>query len=403
VEITKLETVWIDEQPNTMWLRIHTDAGLVGLGETFYAPRAVSALIHDVLAQLLVGQSPLDIERHWNNMFSTVNFFGFAGTETRAISAIDIALWDLLGQHTGQSICRLLGGPVRDRIQVYNTCVNYGAHQDYDAWNRDAGDLAEDLLDQGITAMKIWPFDRFGVEIGGPIGRRAGASAVGPVGHRLTAAQLKEGLRPLEQIRDRVGDRMEIAIEGHARWDLPTATRIAQALAPYGVLWLEEIMPPDNIDAYARLRDESPVPICASERLFTRFGFRELIEREAADVIMPDVVWTGGISEARRIAAHAATHYLPLTTHDTVGPVALWASAHLALHASNAMIVETVRGYCEGWYREVMTEPIIIRDGQLELAERPGLGTALREEVLERPDAHIEVTTLEDVRDMSHA
>src|SRR5689334_11374162 len=127
MKITRLETVWIDEQPNTMWLRVHTDEGLVGLGETFYAPRAVSALIHDVLAQLLLGQSPLDIERHWTNMFSTVNFFGFAGTETRAISAVDIALWDLLGQHTGQSICTLLGGRVRDRIQVYNTCVNYGA------------------------------------------------------------------------------------------------------------------------------------------------------------------------------------------------------------------------------------------------------------------------------------
>lgn len=403
MKIEKLETVWIDAQPNTLWLRIHTDDGRVGLGETFYAPRAVAALIHDVLATLLIGQSAFDIESHWNNMFATVNFFGFAGAETRAISAVDIALWDLLGQYTGQPIYNLLGGRVRDRIAIYNTCVNYGERQDYDAWNKDAGALAEDLLRSGVRGMKIWPFDRFGVSLGGPVGRRAGVGAVGPVGHYLAAETLREGLRPVEQIRKAVGDKMDIAIEGHARWDLPIAMRIAEALAPYDILWLEEIMPPDNIDAYARLAAASPVKICASERLFTRFGFRALIERQATHIVMPDIVWTGGLSEARKIAALADTHYLPITTHDTVGPVALWAGAHLALHAPNTMIVETVRGYYLGWYNEVMTHPIEVQDGYLTLAERPGLGTALREEILARPDAHVEVSSARNLVDMSKA
>jgi galactonate dehydratase len=403
VKIEKLETVWIDAQPNTLWIRVHTDEGLVGLGETFYAPRAVSALIHDVLSKLLIGQSPFDIERHWTNMFATVNFFGFAGAESRAISAVDIALWDLLGQYAGQPIYSLLGGRVRDRIAVYNTCVNYGDYPDHEAWNRDAGALAEDLLRSGIRGMKIWPWDRFGVSLGGPIGQRAGVSAVGPVGHFLPSEILREGLRPIEQIRQRVGDRMEIAIEGHARWNLPIAMRIAKALEPYDIMWLEEIIPPDNVDAYALLARESPVKICASERLFTRFGFRQLIERQAAHIIMPDIVWTGGLTEGQKIADLADTHYLPITTHDTVGPVALWAAGHLALHAPNTMIVETVRGYYLGWYNEVVTDPIRIREGCLELDERPGLGTALREEVLRRPDAHIEVTTAQTLRDMSHA
>jgi galactonate dehydratase len=156
-------------------------------------------------------------------------------------------------------------------------------------------------------------------------------------------------------------------------------------------------MPPDNLDAYARLARESPIRICASERLFTRFGFRQLIEREAAHIVMPDIVWSGGLTETRKIADLADTHYLPITTHDTVGPVALWAGAHLALHAPNTMIVETVRGYYLGWYNEVMTEQITISDGHLELAGRPGLGTALRDEVLQRPDAHLEVTTARDI------
>jgi galactonate dehydratase len=403
LKIERLETFWIDEQPNTMWLRIHTDEGLVGTGETFYAPRAVSALIHDVLAQLLLGRSAFEIERHFANLFATVNFFGFAGAEMRAISAIDIALWDLVAQHAGQPVYNALGGRVRDRVRVYNTCVNYGTYADLDRWrDGDAGALAEELLEQGVTAMKIWPFDVYGPSLGGPIGSRAGG-AVGPLGHYLSAADLKAALRPLEQIRERVGDRMGIAIEGHGRWDLPVATRIARALEPFDVLWLEDVMPADNVDAYERLTSATSVPICASERLMTRFQFRSLIERGAVDIVMPDVVWTGGLTESRKIAALADTHFLPLTTHDTVGPIALVAGGHLALHAPNAMIVETVRGYYDGWYNEVLTEPIVVRDGHLELSDRPGLGTAIRDEVLERPDVHIESTTRADVPDLSHA
>jgi galactonate dehydratase len=397
VKITKLETVWLDAHPHTLWLRIHTDDGLIGLGETYYAPRAVAALIHDVLANLLIGRSAFDIEQHWANMFATVNFFGFAGAEMRAMSAVDIALWDLVGQFTGQPIYNLLGGRVRDRIMVYNTCSSWGQYPDYQAWIRDAGALAKDLLRSGISAMKIWPFDRLGTPIASPPGQRVSIQAAGPLAHYLSPDGMREGLRPVQQIRDAVGDHMEIAIEGHCRWDLPAALRIAEALAPYHVLWLEELMPPDNMEAYARLAAASPVPICASERLFTRFAFRQLIERKAVDIVMPDIVWTGGLTETRKIADLADTHYLPITTHDTVGPVALWAGAHLALHAPNTMMVETVRGYYLGWYNDILTEPIVVRDGQLELAARPGLGAAMREEVLKRADAHIEISTEKDV------
>jgi len=157
-----------------------------GKGETFYLPRAVSAVIHDVFATLLIGCSPFDIEQHWHNLFSTVNFFGYAGSETRAISAVDVALWNILGQYDGRPIYHLLGGRCRDRIRIYNTCVSHGPHQDFHAWFEGrAGALAEELLASGITAMKVWPFDQFGVSLGGPVGSRAGVGAVGPVGHYL--------------------------------------------------------------------------------------------------------------------------------------------------------------------------------------------------------------------------
>jgi galactonate dehydratase len=403
MKITRLETIWIDEQPNTTWVRIHTDDGLIGLGETFYVPRAVSAMIHDVFTPLLLGNNPLDIERHWHNMMGTVNFFGFAGSEMRAISAVDVALWDIMGQHTGQPIYNLLGGRNRDRIMIYNTCVSYGAHQDFHRWREKAqtGELAAELLQSGIKAMKIWPFDQFGVSIGGPVGQRAGVEAVGPVTHFISKEQLKKGVSYVEDIRNTVGDKMEIAIEGHARWNLPEAAKIARALEPYDVMWLEEIIPADNPESYARLKQETKIPLCVSERLFTRFGFRVVIEQNAADIIMPDMAWTGGISETRKICSLADTYYLPVTSHDTIGPVALWSAAHLMLHIPNAMIMETVRAYYEGWYQDVMTETIPIADGMLSLPEKPGLGTALREEVLQRPDVHIEVSDINQKREAS--
>lgn len=403
MKITKLETVWYDEQPNTLWVQVYSDEGLVGLGETYYVPRAVSAIIHDVFANVLLGRDVFDIERHWMNMMGTVNFFGFAGSEMRAISAIDVALWDLLGQYLGQPIYNLLGGRCRDRIRTYNTCAGHGDYQDFNAWYEGhAGELAQDLLKQGIKAMKVWPWDRFGVPMGNIVlGQRAGANAVGPVGHFMSVDDLERGLQTVKDIRNAVGDKMDIAIEGHARWNLPVAIKIARALEPYDVMWLEEIIPPDNVDSYARLAAATKAPLCVSERLFTRYGFREVIEKNAAQIIMPDMAWTGGLTETRKIAAMADTYYLPITTHDCIGPVALWSAAHLALHAPNTMIVESVRAFYLGWYNDAVTDQISIKDGMVTLSNKPGLGTKLRPEVLTRKDAHVEVSDLEHRKDMS--
>lgn len=403
MKITRIETIWCHDLLPTTWVRIHTDDGLIGLGETYYVPRAVSAVIHDVFAKLLLGRNPLDIENHWQNMASTVNFFGFAGAEMRAISAVDVALWDIAGQYSGQPIYNLLGGRSRDRIAVYNTCVGHGRHQDYQAWAEGrSGELAADLLAHGIRAMKIWPFDQFGVSLDGPLAARgqtgsrgsgtAGANAMGPVSHFLSKEDLKKGLSYVEDIRKTVGDQMKIAIEGHARWNLPEAVRIARALEPYDVMWLEEIIPPDNLDSYARLKAQTTVKLCVSERLFTRFGFRRAVEQNVADIIMPDMAWTGGITETRKICALADTYYLPVTSHDCIGPVALWSAVHMMLHVPNAMIVETVRAYYDGWYNDIVTDQIPIRDGMITLPEKPGLGTALRPEVFARPDVHVETS-----------
>ena len=190
---------------------------------------------------------------------------------------------------------------------------------------------------------------------------------------------------------------MAVMIDMHTRFDLPTAIRIVKGCEPYNLTWIEEPVPAENMEAMREITASSNTPICAGENLFLIYQFENLLEKKAADIIMPDMAWTGGISETRKICALADTYYLPVTSHDCIGPVALWSAVHMMLHVPNAMIVETVRAYYEGWYNDIVTDQILIQDGMITLSGKPGLGTALREEVLQRPDVHIEVSDLSKV------
>ena len=385
MRITSLETVRLPEHPNTLWGQVHSSEGLVGLGETYYIPGAVEAVIHDFAAPLLLGQSAFDRERHWQNLFSYANFFGYAGAEMRAISALDIALWDLLGQYLGQPIYNLIGGRYREKIRVYNTCVNTPKYADQDGFLQRPGELAESLLRDGFTQMKVWPWDRFAPQIQcsqltGP----AGWSAVGPAGHDLAPEELRQGLWTVQEIRKAVGDRMQIAIEGHSRWDLNCALRIARALEPYDVIWMEDILQPDSVDDLARMVQETRVPQCVSERLFTKFAFREILARKAAHIVMPDLIWTGGITEAIKIATLADAHHLAFAPHDCTGPVNVFACLHLCAALPNAMVMEVVRGFYEGYYREIVDRELPIQQGHATFDFAPGLGVKLRPEVVSR-------------------
>jgi galactonate dehydratase len=385
MRITRVETVRYSPQPNILWVRLHTDTGLVGLGETYYLPGAVEAVIHDMIVDFVVGQSPYDRERIWDNVFSWANFFGFAGAEMRALSAVDIALWDLLGQAHEQPIYRLLGGACRERMPVYNTCVNAGRYRDLDDSLERPAELAKHLLSQGVRAMKIFPWDQFAPQLHGRVSMGpAGWSAVGPSGAYIHARDVEKGLQSVRRVRDAVGSDMEILIEGHSRWDLNSAIRIARALEPYDVLWMEDMIKPDNAADLLRLSQETRVPHSVSERLITRYAFRNVLESGAARVVMPDLIWTGGITEGHKIAILADTYHLPIAPHDCTGLVTLFANLHLCGAHMNAMILETVRGFYDGgWYAQAYTDNIDIEAGQALIPQRPGLGTRLRESLLE--------------------
>jgi galactonate dehydratase len=249
-----------------------------------------------------------------------------------------------------------------------------GPYEDLDAFLHRADELAHSLLEQDITGMKIWPFD-FAAERWG--------------GHYISPQELDQALEPFRKIRRAVGAKMDIMVELHTLWNLPTAKRIFRALEGFEPFWFEDPIKMTSADDLAELAAATHVPICASETLATRGAFRELLERAAVGVVMLDLSWVGGLSEARKIAAMAETYHLPVAPHDCTGPVVYTASVHLSLNATNALIQESVRAFYTGWYRELVTELPRIEDGYVHPMAGPGLGTRLQPDVVKRADARI--------------
>ena len=377
LKITAVETILDPERPLLVWVRVHTDAGLIGLGETFQSPDAVARMIHGTLANVLLGQDPTRIELLWHHMFKTVHYGNYGGAEMRAISAIDIALWDLLGKQTGRPVYDLLGGACRERIPLYNTCASYGPYRDHELFHEDPAALARELLAEGITAMKIWPFD--------DLARRT-------LGQHISQEELEFGMSRFRAIREAVGDEMEIALEGHCQWNLPSAIRIAQAVEPLRPMWLEELMLPDDPAATRQLSAATRTPLVTSERLMTRWGFRPVIEQHAAQIVMFDIDWAGGLTEARKIAALAESHQLPVAPHNPGGPVSNLVTAHFCASVYNLFIMESVRAFYRTWFADALTYNLVGRDGHFPLPPGPGLGTELSPALLERAELIREVS-----------
>jgi galactonate dehydratase len=403
VKITQVDTLRLGEFPNILFVLVRTDEGLSGLGETFYGARAVEAYVHETAAPYLLGKDPLQIDRHANALYGYLGYRS-SGAETRGNSAVDIALWDLFGKTTGQPLYQLLGGRSRETVRTYNTCAGYryvreaprqevanwglpekaaeaaeGPYEDLDAFLHRADELAEDLLAQGITGMKIWPFDPH-------------AEASG--GHHISNDDLNKALEPFRKIRGAVGMTMDVMVEFHSLWDLPAANKIARALEEFEPYWFEDPIKADDLVALAEFARSTRVPVAASETLSGRFAFKELMEREAAGVAMLDISWCGGIGEAKKIATMVEAYKLPVAPHDCTGPVVLAASTHLSVNAPNALIQESVRAYYTGWYKELVTELPVVENGQIRPPEGPGLGIELFPDLHERPDAHVVTSRL---------
>jgi len=379
MKIKSIETIQLKEFPLIIWVQINTDNGITGLGETYFAPNAVSEIIHNVLSPLLINKNPLNIEDHWRNMFEMTNAFGYAGAEARAISAIDIALWDISGKVAEQPIYNLLGGKCREKIRTYNTAGQYAGNTDSIDAILNPVKLVNSLIDDGIDAMKWAYTDHFADQTRG---------------NYISDEDLNLLIQPIKKIRKEIGYNFEIANDGHGRWNLTSAIKIGKALDQYNMLWQEELIKPVNVENHIKLADEIESPVCVSERLISKYQFRDYLKKGAIEIVMPDLIWTGGITETKKISTLAETEQLPVAPHDMTGPVNIFACAHISMNIPNALIMETCRAFYDkdGWYNKIVDRNIEVVDGYLLAPNGIGLGTSLKKDLFQRDDLIYKIT-----------
>lgn len=343
---------------NWTFVLVETDEGITGVGDATLLDMDLGAKgVVEHLREVLLGQDPTRVEHLWQQMYRHP-FWRGGPVLGAAISGIDMALWDIAGKAAGLPVYKMLGGQVRDRVRCY-------VRTDF------AGSPVDQTVEaqaQGFTGMKLSP--------------------PGDTNRISEAEMVQGGIELSAEVRAAVGPEMELMIDYHGRLSPAMAVRLLKGLEPLGMLFAEELIPPDNIPAYAEIAAAVPgTPSATGERLYTRWGFRELIESRAVPIIQPDICYAGGISELRRIAAHAETHYIKMAPHNPNGPVATAASIHLAAAIPNFLILEYARK--TPYFEKVLKEPLVVQDGHFELPNKPGLGIELDMDYIEKHPRHL--------------
>ena len=353
MKVTDVKTFVVDcFRTNWVFVKVYTDEGVDGVGEATleYKEKALLGAVEHI-RDYLVGQDPRDIERHYHDIYRDAYWRGGAVLMS-ALSAVETALWDILGKSLGVPVYRLLGGKLRDRVRIYVNGWFAGAKTP-----EEFGEKAKIAVQRGVTAMKWDPFGKAYLE--------------------LSNRELDRALACVAAVREAAPD-ADLLIEGHGRFDVPTGIRIAKELEPFRPMFFEEPVPPDNLEALKAVREKSPVPIAAGERLYTLRAFKDLFEQRAADFIQPDVSHAGGIMELRKIAAAAEAYYIPFAPHNPSGPVANAATLQLAACCPNFTILEIMYSDVT-WRADVTDEALTYADGCLEIPDKPGLGIELDE------------------------
>lgn len=355
MKVTDIKTFTVDcFRTNWVFVKVYTDEGIDGVGEATleYKEKALIGAVEHIRSYL-VGKDPRDVEKHYHDIYRDAYWRGGAVLMS-ALSAVETALWDILGKSLNVPVYRLLGGKVNDACRIYVNGWFSGAREP-----EEFAEKAKIAVERGVTAMKWDPFGKSYMEI--------------------SNADLDKAIRCVAAVREAVGSNVDLLIEGHGRFDVPTGIRIARELEPFKPMFFEEPVPPDNIEALAAVRGKSPVPISAGERLYTRRDYLELFRRRAADYIQPDVSHAGGIMELKKIAAMAEAHYIPFAPHNPSGPVANAATLQLAACCPNFCILEIM--YSDVDYRRFITnESLVYENGKIKIGDKPGLGIELNEE-----------------------
>ncbi|HZO51319.1 MAG TPA: mandelate racemase/muconate lactonizing enzyme family protein [Bryobacteraceae bacterium] len=373
MKITQIRT-WLVEGIKYNWtlIKVYTDTGLTGIGEATNWPGSplVEAACRHV-GEILVGEDPTRIDYTWSRLYRDMNWLGQGGPLLSAISAIDIALWDILGKRAGLPVYELLGGAYRKRIQLY---ANYWFIQG-DGSPESYARQARDMAALGFTACKFDPFAHtsynYGTDLAGNLS--------------LTESQKQLALDRLRTVSDALGPAFPIAVETHAMLNGPTAVEMAHRIARMGVncMWYEEPAGPEFPGAIAAIKRQIPLPVCVGERLHSRYMLRPVLEQQAADIVMPDITRCGGISEMRKMASLAETYNIPIAPHNPNGPVSTIASAHVMAATPNFFRQEFMLMDVP-WRDTVIDKPLPIDNGYFHLSDAPGLGFDLIESELDK-------------------
>jgi galactonate dehydratase len=367
MQITALKP-WLVDAPGTYWgeflfVEVSTDAGITGWGEITTTTPVANRVVANVIRQLndlLVGDDPANIEEIWHKVFRSFTYMGSRGAASHAISGVDIALWDIRGKVLGVPVCDLLGGRVRDDILLY-------CHPDQSKFTDPDGVRQEitALVGSGHTSMKFDPFPH----LEGPRRRRNGY-----LDGELSREAEKIAADLTGLIRDIAGPQTEILIDAHGRFNVPTAIRLCRSLEQAAKIdWFEEPVPVESYHALSQVRDKVSAAIAVGERLHTRWEFVAVFEQKLADYVMPDVTWTGGISEMKKIATMAEAYYVPISPHDASGPINVVAGAQVMLTVPNFHRLETAH-FDLSSYNKFITVPLDNSGGRLKLPAGPGLG-----------------------------
>jgi galactonate dehydratase len=349
-----------------LFVEVDTDEGIAGWGEitttTRAANRALATMVHQ-LEELVVGEDPARIERIWHKIYRTFTYMGSRGAACEAISGIDIALWDIRGKALGVPIYELLGGAVRDDVPLY-------CHPDQSQFDTPENLYKEirAIVDSGHTAFKFDPFPRSADQ---------GFSSQEYLDGRLSRKGERVAAEITAQVREAAGPDAEILIDAHGRFNVPTAIRLCRALEEAGDIdWFEEPVPVESYHALRQVREKVSASISVGERLHTRWEFVPILENELADYIMPDVTWTGGISELKKIATMAEAYYVPVSPHDASGPINVVAGAQVMITVPNFYRVETPR-WDLSRYDPMIVTPLDNSGGSLHLTDAPGHGVEM--------------------------
>ena len=369
MKITDLKTAIIRGVGPAVLVKVYSDEGIWGIGECY--PSAPGNGIQNIvrhMKELLIGEDPRNVDMLYEKIKRAFLFTGAqAGAVVTALTGIESALWDLTAKSLGVPIYQMLGGKFRDKIRIYADC-HAGRDESPEAYAEEA----QRVVAMGYNAIK---FDVDDIDNPDKLDRWNWS---------VTPKELEGMVKRVAAVREAVGPYIDIAIDMHGRYNIDAACKVAKEMEPFNLMWLEEPVPPENVDAMLKVKQSTSTPICAGENLYTRFGFRELLQKQAVDVIMPDVAHTGGLSEARKVANMAEVYYIPFAPHCVSSPIGMMAACHVCASVPNFLVLEFHGLRSPQWNDLIVGDKPLIQNGYITLPDKPGLGVELNDEVARR-------------------